>query len=135
MRHKHGTTIGSKIKVIGLISAASCFFSPTNSQVFRLIFPACVAMAPPKHKRTHPQILSNIPLHKDSVVTRIEVSRTSKKRIFAKLSEVSVPVTKPAPSQDLPLQTPEPNDTEPPIKKARKKVLVIQPRYFFSVSI
>ena len=86
-------------------------------------------MAPVKRKRTHTQIRSNIPLHKDSVVTRVEVTQVTKQQILAKLRKVSVPVpvAEPASLKGPPPQTSEPdlsipaNTPKPPINKTCNK--------------
>ena len=77
-----------------------------------------------KRKRTRVQIRTGILLHKDAMVTRLEVTRKTKQRILAKSSRVSVPVTETSFPQPPPSQTPEPQslilDPNPPTKKPRK---------------
>ena len=80
-----------------------------------------------KRKRTHVEIRSNIPLRGDAVVTRVEVSRKTKQRVRVKSSQVSVPITNPAPSEDTPSETPDPilptpNDPSSRAKKGRKGI-------------
>ena len=85
-------------------------------------------MAPKtKRKRVHTQIRTNVPvLHRDSVVTRVEVSRSTRKKILTKSQKVTIPVDVSASLQSPSLQTPEfplsdiDNDPDPSAGKTRK---------------
>ena len=83
-----------------------------------------VSAASRKRKRVHIQIRTGIPIHKDAVVTCMEVTRSTKQRILAKSRKVSVPVTETPSSQDpsSPTSEPQPSaaDSGPPIGKPRK---------------
>lgn len=59
-----------------------------------------------KCKRAHAQIRTGIPLQKDTIVVRTEVTRNPKRRILATSRKVSVPITQTFP-QEPSSQTPE----------------------------
>ena len=86
-----------------------------------------MAPAAGKRKRIHAQIRTNVPvLHRDSVVTRVEVSRSTKKKIRTKSRKVTIPVDVPASLQPTSSQTLErpPSDIDidcnPSTQKTRK---------------
>ena len=90
----------------------------------RAPLPVMVSSAPRKRKRGHAQTRTGIPLHRDAVVTRVEITRKTKQRILTKSFKVSVPVIEATSSQRPPSRTPEPqplvSDSEPPIDKPQK---------------
>ena len=98
-----------------LTTTASCWLSLLSSTSSH------EAMAPAKRKRIHTQFRSNIPLHKDSVITCVEVTQNPKQWILAKSRKVSVPVTEPTSSKaSEPQLSTQFDDPEPSPKKVRK---------------
>ena len=79
------------------------------------------AMAPAKCKHIHTQFRSNIPLHKDSVITCVEVTQNPKQWILTKSRKVSVLVTKPTSSKaSEPQLSTQFDDPQPSPKKVQK---------------
>ena len=77
------------------------------------ILPLLWTMVPSKKcKHTHIKIQSNIPLQSDDIVMCVKVAQKTKQGVCIKTSQVSVPVTNPPPSEDIPLEA---SDPIPPI--------------------
>ena len=105
----------SNYVITPLTTTASCSLSLLSSTSSHK------AMAPAKCKCIHMQFRFNIPLHKDSVITRIEITRNPKQWILAKSRKVSVLVTEPTSSKaSEPQLSTQFDDPEPSPKKLQK---------------